>query len=195
MYGFIRKSKARRSYEYALKLLEAGIETPQPVAYLELKRYGLLEESYYISLQCPYSRLFREFADGSSIKGREDIIEAFGLMAARLHEAGILHKDLSIGNILFEKEATGIHLALVDLNRMRFGPISWRKGIKNLARLRGEPAFFEVLVRSYAAARGVDPERSLVWLLKDQQRSVRRFKRKARWKRLFLERSGRQVTS
>lgn len=34
-YRYFRKSKARRSYEYATILLEKGIGTPQPMAFLE----------------------------------------------------------------------------------------------------------------------------------------------------------------
>ena len=34
-YRYFRKSKARRSFEYATILLEKGIGTPQPIAFLE----------------------------------------------------------------------------------------------------------------------------------------------------------------
>ncbi len=34
-YKYFRKSKARRSYEYANRLIENGIGTPQPIAYAE----------------------------------------------------------------------------------------------------------------------------------------------------------------
>jgi hypothetical protein len=35
VYKKFRKSKARRSYEYATLLLDKGIGTPQPIAFLE----------------------------------------------------------------------------------------------------------------------------------------------------------------
>jgi hypothetical protein len=35
IYKYIRKSKARRSFEYANRLLENQIGTPQPIAYFE----------------------------------------------------------------------------------------------------------------------------------------------------------------
>ena len=35
VYKFFRKSKARRSYEYANRLLKYGIGTPQPIAFAE----------------------------------------------------------------------------------------------------------------------------------------------------------------
>ena len=38
IYTFFRKSKARRSYEYAKILSTQNIKTPQPVAYYEIKK-------------------------------------------------------------------------------------------------------------------------------------------------------------
>ena len=75
-YTFFRPSKASRAYEYALKLRSMGIETPAPVAYIELKSGGLLQHSFFVSENCSYPRMMREFEEGG-IAGREDILEAF----------------------------------------------------------------------------------------------------------------------
>src|SRR6187431_379834 len=45
-YRYFRKSKARRSYEYAMLLLEKGIGTPQPIAYFENYNWMGLKDSY-----------------------------------------------------------------------------------------------------------------------------------------------------
>lgn len=129
-YTFFRKSKARRAYENALVLKSNGFETPTPVAFLEIAKHGLLMDSYFVSIHSPYQRLFREFADCSSIVGRESIIREFGVMLARLHETGILHLDLSVGNILFDILPDGCHFSLVDLNRMKFQRIHQKKGVR-----------------------------------------------------------------
>ena len=50
VYTFFRKGKARRSYEHAMELLRLGFLTPDPVAYMETYRYGLLYRSYYVCL-------------------------------------------------------------------------------------------------------------------------------------------------
>ena len=56
-YGLFGKSKARRSYEYAQRLLALGIATPEPVAYQEVRVMGFLRESYYVSRKslCPHT--------------------------------------------------------------------------------------------------------------------------------------------
>ncbi|NNJ82971.1 MAG: lipopolysaccharide kinase, partial [Flavobacteriaceae bacterium] len=48
VYRFFRKSKARRSFEYASRLIDLGINTPFPVGYSETFTGGL-KASYYIS--------------------------------------------------------------------------------------------------------------------------------------------------
>lgn len=186
VYTFFRKSKARRAYENALTLLNKGFETPNPVAYLEMFENGLLKDSFFIALHCPYKRLFREFADDSSIVGREEIVKSFGVMLARLHEANILHLDLSIGNILFDKLQDGYHFSLVDLNRMKFQKISLNEGCRNFERLRGNDDFFKLLAKTYAIQRGFDVETCIRLVLKAQQNSLQYFHRKRRLKKAIF---------
>ena len=54
IYTFFRKSKAKRSYEYALKLVTNNINTPKPIAYYETKKYFLLNKSYYVCEHIDY---------------------------------------------------------------------------------------------------------------------------------------------
>lgn len=182
-YTFFRKSKARRAYENAQLLLSKGFETPMPVAFIELSKHGLLNDSYFISFHCPYKRLFREFADGSSIVGREEIIREFGVLLARLHDAGILHLDLSVGNVLFEKLADGYHFSLVDLNRMKFQRILQKKGCQNFERLRGNDDFFRLLAETYARERGFDEADCTQLVLKVKNKSILHFHRKSEFKK------------
>jgi tRNA A-37 threonylcarbamoyl transferase component Bud32 len=184
-YSFFRSSKANRAYEFALKLQQNGFGTPDPIAYLEYQSCGLLRQSYFVSKHIADFRMMREFADGSDIAGREDILEALGVFIAQLHEAGILHLDLSVGNILFQKEGNDVRFWLVDLNRMRFCKIDQELGCKNFERLRGNQEFFRALATAYARERGFDQEQCLESILKHQEKSVESFRAKsARKKKL-----------
>lgn len=182
-YTFIRKSKAQRAFENANILISKGFETPMPVAFIEISEHGLLKDSYFVSLQCPYKRLFREFADGSSIAEREDVVREFGILLARLHDAQVLHLDLSVGNVLFEKGSNGCNFSLVDLNRMKFRRISQKKGCKNFERLRGNDDFFKLLAETYAKQRGFDVTNCIQLALKARNESIVRFRRKNIYKK------------
>ena len=46
IYRFFRQPKAVRAYEYALRLVAKGFETPAPIAYILFRKKGFLEYSY-----------------------------------------------------------------------------------------------------------------------------------------------------
>jgi tRNA A-37 threonylcarbamoyl transferase component Bud32 len=177
-YSFFRKSKARRAFENGLVLLNAGIQTPSPVAFIEVSNNALIDKSFFISLHIKNARDFREFSVNSDVKGREDILVAFGLFAARMHQLGIQPLDLSIGNILFQKEKENIQFWLVDLNRMRFSPVGFSRACKNFERLRGNDEFFRMVTSAYAQERGFDQEGFLKKVIILKQKSVLHFQKK-----------------
>lgn len=88
-----------------------------------------------------------------------------------MHDEGILHQDFSPGNILWERDANGhYHFSLVDINRMRFGPVSMKTGCENFARLWGPKAFIELLAGEYARRRGFDVAESVAIALAARRR-------------------------
>lgn len=177
VYTFFRLSKGKRAFIYPAKLLEAGFETPEPVAYIEEKKLGLIYYSYFISIQSPYRFDFYQFGD-AQIEDCSDVVIAFAQYTARLHEAGILHHDYSPGNILFDKVEDKYHFCLVDINRMSFGEVSVEKGCANFARLWGQPAFFELLAKEYAKARGADEEYCRNKIMVARKKFWKRFSKK-----------------
>ena len=174
----IRQPKGRRAFTYPARLLAKGIETPEAVAYIEDRNaMGLLCQSWLISKQCPYSHLLYEMGDASP-DVYEPMAQALACFAAHMHQQEVLHLDFSPGNILWEKkrqqgqlrqqgESKPLDLTLarqeyqfsiVDVNRMRFGPVSMEDGCKSFARLWGPKRFIRLLVEEYARQRGFDPE-------------------------------------
>ncbi|MDR1258860.1 MAG: serine/threonine-protein kinase [Tannerellaceae bacterium] len=155
-YTFFRPSKARRSYFNALKLQEAGVNTPSPVAYMEEKKGGLLSRSFYISSYVGYPGLLRELND-RSLDQVKDLAEAFAHFTADVHNRGILHRDYSPGNVLYEKKEGQYHFCLVDINRMSFCKrIDERAAALSLRRLWGNTDVIVFIAEVYARDRGFD---------------------------------------
>ncbi len=133
VYGTLRSGKAQRAYEYALLLRQKGFGSPQPVAWSAHRTAGLLfGHSYFVSLEseCPYTYAHLM---AHRIPREEEVLQAIGRLTARLHNQGMIHTDYSRGNILigFAPDGT-IRLELIDLNRLRFHPISIEEGLQNL---------------------------------------------------------------
>lgn len=176
-YSFFRRSKAERAYLYALKLREAGIETPEPIAYILIKKDGLLHASYYISKQVDYDHTMYEFGQGG-IAGREHIIKAFAAFTVGLHRQGVCHKDYSPGNILFKEQNGKVDFCVVDINRMQFGEVSVKKGCANFARLWGQKDFFLLLAKEYAYIRDIEPDECSKWVLYYRNKFWKRYIKK-----------------
>lgn len=152
IYRYIRKSKAERSYRYARHLLERGIGTPEPLAYLEQHVLKGLGESYYISLHVQEDLTFRTLIDEPAYPGREEILRQFARFTHRLHEEKIHFLDHSPGNTLIVNENNGKYaFYLVDLNRMQLGrSLGFEARMKNFARLSATKDMIEVISREYA---------------------------------------------
>ena len=162
-YGLFRSSKAQRSFEYAERLQQLGIGTPQPIGYYTERKNLLFHRSYYVSRRsvCPYTftdLIQQPFAE------EEAILQAIARTTAQLHEQGLLHKDYSRGNILFALTEQGVKVEIIDLNRIRFKQIGWMEGCRNFERLPLTDRMLHTLTIAYAQARGFDEKQCLHWM-------------------------------
>ena len=160
VYGFLRKSKAQRSYENALELLRLGIGTPQPVAWQTERNLLLFSRSYYVSLQSPCPYTYADIIAGKLSEEQTDAaLSAIAQTTARIHEAGFVHRDYSRGNILFGFLPDGsVEVQLIDLNRLRHHRVvSKEEGCRNFAeRLPATLAQRSIMAKIYARLRGFD---------------------------------------
>lgn len=164
-YAYIRPSKAERSYEYAARMVEMGVGTPEPVGYILFKDAVGLTHSYYISLQLDGAITFRGIAD-LPVAEQDDIYRAFTRFTYNFHQKGIYFIDHSPGNTLLRKESDGkYHFYLVDLNRTRFEAVSVQKGLKNLSMLELPADKLNIIAGEYAALSHSDADSMIKQLL------------------------------
>ena len=174
----LRESKGSRAFRYPAILAAKDIGTPDAIALVEERNsLGLLCYSYLITVQSPYP--YTLYAMGDAKEGEyEALAEALGRFAAHLHEQEVLHKDFTPGNILWPHDADGYHFALVDINRMAFGPVSPKTGLATLCRLWGPKTFVRLTVESYAQARDYDVATAVQYVMERRARFWRRYGKK-----------------
>ena len=147
-YTTFRHSKARRSYDHSIRLRNLGFNTPEPMAWLEVRQFGLLGRSYFLSQQLDGFHELRSFLPGEDI---DKLADALGALIARLHDVGVWVKDFSQGNILRRQDARGRYdFYLVDLNRMEFDVTDRRKLMQNFWHITEDERFWYKLVKAYA---------------------------------------------
>jgi len=151
-YRFFRKSKARRSYEYASLLLEKGIGTPQPVACFENFVALGLKDSYYLSEHLTPDLTFRELVEVPEWPDHENILRQFTRFCFELHQKGVEFKDHSPGNTLIVNKGNGQYaFYLVDLNRMNFhDSLDFDLRMENLKRLTPKEEMVRIMSNEYA---------------------------------------------
>jgi tRNA A-37 threonylcarbamoyl transferase component Bud32 len=154
-YTFFRPSKAKRAYEYALRLSELSINTPAPIAYIEQNSCGLINYGYFISVyEKDYSDI-RNLMTGAQTD--DDLLQELSTYIANFHNKGVLHFDMSPGNILYKKDENNYRFTLIDINRMQFLPsISKIKRFKSFHSLSDNKAVLSKVAKLYAAAANLD---------------------------------------
>jgi hypothetical protein len=156
IYKYFRKSKARRSFEFANILLNNNIGTPQPIAYFENTTSLGLKDSYYISEHLECDLTFRELVEIPEFPENEIILRQFTRFSYNLHQKGIEFLDHSPGNTLIKKRNNGNYeFFLVDLNRMLFHKsMSFEVRMKNLCRLTPKKEMVAIMSNEYAKISG-----------------------------------------
>jgi hypothetical protein len=185
IYQYFRKSKAKRSFEFANKLIENGIGTPEPIAYLEHSNFIGLKDSYYVSEHLMADLTYRELVEIPNYPDGDNILRQFTRFSYLLHQKGIEFKDHSPGNTLIKKNESGTYdFFLVDLNRMEFHTeMPFELRMKNLCRLTPHKEMVAVMSNEYAKVSGESEEKIFTTLWKMTADFQYRYYRKKRIKK------------
>ncbi len=156
VYRYFRKSKAQRSFEFASKLKEFQIGTPEPIAYQENFDFMGLKESYYACKHLENVFEFRDVVQNETLENRDLIIRKFTQFTYEMHQKGIEFLDHSPGNTLIKSEENGSYaFYLVDLNRMKFhSSIDFKTRMKNLSKITHKKDMIVVMSNEYAKLSG-----------------------------------------
>lgn len=163
-YTFFRPSKAERAYLYAHLFRERGFNTPHEIAYIRINHYGLFKDSFFVSTVTTDLPLL------SALKQRpinKQLINELANYLVRLHQNGILHGDLNLTNILYQKEDKSYEFSLIDINRSKFieSP-SFSTCMKDLNRLTHDKELLQFIVSQYAIIRGWNKKHCIEQVMK-----------------------------
>jgi len=117
LHGFTRlwrTTRARRSFDAARWLLQHGILTAMPLAFIENRSFGALNHgAYYLSLCHPGENLLRQLNSGE-IKNHDfdALLSEFGRLFTLLRRANAAHGDMKISNFIYHSN----RLCVLDLD-------------------------------------------------------------------------------
>ncbi len=150
VYGSLRCSKAMRSYYNAMRLRSMEVDTPEPVAAIDIYRGRRLTWSCYLSRYSDYSAL--EIDD--CLLQKADVVRLLDALAefiVELHDKGVEHNDLNISNVLYKNIDGKYTFQLIDINRMEFvRTMSKRRRERNMCRLSLNYTAYMYVMERYA---------------------------------------------
>jgi len=125
-------SKARKAWHGAAALAARKVNTPPPIAYLESRKRGFVDESFFLAGFVEDAREIRFLLRELEGEALDRLVRDVAAFLADVHSRGVLHKDLSDGNILVKTDPRGGRVFyLLDTNRVRT-----RKRVGGLARMK-----------------------------------------------------------
>jgi hypothetical protein len=144
-------SKAAKAWRGALALRQKGLATAAPVAYLEKRKRGRVDSSFFLAERIESAEEVRHLFPRFPPDDLRALLASLARHLSVCHDRGILHRDLSDGNVLVRKEPDGrLTFFLLDTNRVRVRKkIRGLARAKNLIRLGVPPAYQESFLREY----------------------------------------------
>ncbi|OCL87903.1 hypothetical protein AAX26_01000 [Aliarcobacter thereius] len=177
IYTFFRDSKAKKSYEYSLKIEKF---TPKAVGFIEFYNNFFIKDSYFISEKFEYDFTIREALLDENFPNKDDVFKTFANFTYELHENGIYHLDYSPGNILIKKDNDKFIFKIVDINRMKFLNMDLDLRMKNFSKLWAKDEDLEFIAKEYAKIykRNEDELISKAIMFSRKHKAVKNFKKR-----------------
>lgn len=112
------RSRAKKTYDNSLLLLENGVNVPKPIAVYTERKLGFIMTNFIIMEEIENYRLARSVLRDISVNFEDKIkiVKKIAEFVKTIHNMGFTHNDLTLGNFLIDSNGK---VFIVDLNRMK----------------------------------------------------------------------------
>ena len=162
--------QALRSFRTATRLREAGVLTPPPLIAWASRRPDGSTVDYFITREVSGAMPLRDLVGTSSMAAPPfaDRLPRLALLVRGIHDAGVLHRDLTLGNFLVGSSSGDDAIHIIDLSRaVRLTRLPLVLRFMDLARISLDgcwPAFFETYSHGHPNWRRLQALRSgFIW--------------------------------
>lgn len=164
VYKYFRASKAKHSFDYAMRLVDLNINTPEPIAYIEQFSNALFSKSFYLSINADYDYTIRDVVNTDK-DFNPALMRSFTAFMFDIHNKGVVHKDLSPGNILIKEKDGDFIFSIVDINRMQFKSLSFDDRINNFSKLWANDKVLSFIAKEYALLASYNEDKTIERIL------------------------------
>lgn len=140
LFGYTRSKK---DFMGGQLLLEHGFPTPAPVLRGFEKSFFLIRRNFFITKGVPGERTYQYFKSlftrplsAEMITEKRALLHVAGREIGRLHNAGIFHGDLRVGNMIINGRGSSAGIFFIDNERTQYSEVlPLKKRLKNLVQL------------------------------------------------------------
>ena len=115
-----RGSRAAAEFTNLERVRERGLPAVEPLCCAERRRHGRLEESILITRALDRAVGLSEVLNDLDAASLDALAERLGQIVHRLHDAGLWHRDLHLGNLLVVSGDGPAEPVLIDLQKMLY---------------------------------------------------------------------------
>lgn len=150
-----------KEFAVLVRARRRGLPVPEPLAALVERRFGIAYRGALAMREIDGAMTLLEHL---AAHPEDDLVALLAAELRGLHEAGLRHPDLNLGNVLVVSRPYGPRLVFVDLDRARLeaGPLALAARRRSLARLRRSAAKMDPAGRLLPAA-AFDRLEALYW--------------------------------
>ncbi len=136
-----RCSRAKKAWDAANSMAERDIPTPEPLMFLEQRRFGVFFKSYFVSKSMANTTTLDSYVSSCfkhlSQNRKASLIRILACCVRKMHDQGVFHGDLKAKNILIQEQKNGEEkVFFVDLDATRVkDSLQFRDRCKDMARL------------------------------------------------------------
>lgn len=195
LFSPVMRSRAKKSWDMAGWLLDHGVATPEPLAVYTARKYGIIQENFYISKAIQQYRTARHILHDKTVnRGYKDqLIQSLAEIVRRIHHHHVVHNDLTLANFLV-KDVVPEDISLVDLNRAtKWWRLPRIKRLADIARMdlcscdftpiNNHHCYRDVFLRTYSDEHYARDRRLLQKLVRNRSRQKRMKHLRSIWKR------------
>ncbi|SDK39793.1 Lipopolysaccharide kinase (Kdo/WaaP) family protein [Methylophilus rhizosphaerae] len=150
-----RPSRAAASWSNAHRLQYYGFLTPQPLAMLEQRRYGLRGKAYFISAYSGLPDAVAFFRTVNNEVLRQEALRQLALTCYQFYLLHIVHGDLKATNLQVDPRGKIIVMDLDSMRQYRCAKRALRAHVADIRRLlqnwKDDTSLYNALVNSFQA--------------------------------------------
>ena len=150
-----RASRAAASWSNAHRLQYYGFLTPQPLAMLEQRRYGLRGKAYFVSAYSNLPDAMTFFRTVNDETLRQQALRQLALTCYQFYLLNIVHGDLKATNLQVDAQGNIMVMDLDSMQQYRCAKRALRAHAKDIRRLlqnwKDDTSLYNALINSFQA--------------------------------------------